>query len=226
MQSLTFVRLEGKLDLCDSQCTFDKLYFSSSFPQAAIQANKHIEYGLMSSWYFHRSICLRHTAMDEPTLSLHIFWLLNTHDEISFCTHTSAQWDHWWLRWPYDNLFFSSWCRKLAKAALLTGSLAESELPTKDVFHPQWLRCFLQEAATFPYLAPDKALCHSTVYCYQRLLPSQMENCLRCSAVQKCALAPANGILIHTIFYFSLWMEKWIVLQRCSRSNEVVHFQW
>lgn len=53
------------------------------------------------------------------------------------------------------------------KAALLTGSLAESGLATKDVFHPQWLRFYLQETATFLYLAPDKALCHSTVYHYQ-----------------------------------------------------------
>lgn len=64
-------------------------------------------------------------------------------------------------------IFFFSCCRKPAKAALLTGSLAESGLATKDVFHPQWLRCYLQKAATFPYLAPDKALCHSTVYHYQ-----------------------------------------------------------
>lgn len=82
--------------------------------------------------------------------------------------HTTAQWAHRRVRRPYDNLFFFFCCRKPAKAALLTGSLAESGLATKDVFHPQWLRRYLQEAATFPYLAPDKALCHSTVYHYQR----------------------------------------------------------
>lgn len=68
----------------------------------------------------------------------------------------------------WQSLFFFGW-RKLAKAALLTDSLAESGLATKDVFHPQWLRCYLQEAATFPYQAPDEALCHSTVYHYQSL---------------------------------------------------------
>lgn len=59
--------------------------------------------------------------------------------------------------------FFFSCCRKLLcwQAPLLN-------LATKDVFHPQWLHCYLQEAATFPYLAPDKALCHSTLYHYQR----------------------------------------------------------
>lgn len=65
-------------------------------------------------------------------------------------------------------IFFSPpSAEKTAKAALLTGSLAESGLVTKDVFHPRWLCCYLQEPATFPYLAPDKALCHSTVYHYQ-----------------------------------------------------------
>lgn len=53
---------------------------------------------------------------------------------------------------------------KTAKAALLTGPHAESGLVTKDVFHPRQLCRYLPEPATFPYLAADKTLCHSTVY--------------------------------------------------------------
>ena len=87
--------------------------------------------------------------------------------EINFCTSHSSTMSPQKSEAAIWQSFFFSCCSKPAKAALLTGSLAESGLATKDVFHPQWLRRYLQEAATFPYLAPDKALCHSTVYHYQ-----------------------------------------------------------
>lgn len=51
--------------------------------------------------------------------------------------------------------FFSCCCRQIAKAALLTGFSAASGKATKDVFHPQWLHCDLQEAATSLSLHPQ-----------------------------------------------------------------------
>lgn len=185
-----FIRLEGKIDSRGSEehlrnCIYLRL---------GVEANKHILY--------------HHLYFTE--VAIYCVWTTK-HNGWTYCyTHLIVtvkycSYAHWHQLLQHNKtaedwaghmtIFFSSCCRKLAKAALLTGSLAESGLPTKDVFHPQWLRRYLQEAATFPYLAPDKALCHSTVYCYQRLLPSRMESCLRCSA-----LSPANGILIHTIF--------------------------
>lgn len=110
--------------------------------------------------------------------------------------------------------FFFPGCRMLARAALLTGSLAESGLATKDVFHFQGLRCYLQEAATFAYLAPDKALCHSTVYHYQSqriqgffLLKwrAVWDSTLHIYSNTELSTIPDNVILTWTIFRFSFW---------------------
>lgn len=104
-------------------------------------------------------------------VTLNSLCLLNTShtpSEINYCTShdsiISPQKSEAAIWQSFFSSSSSSWCGKPAKAALLTGSLAEYGLATKDVFHPQWLRYFLQEASTFPYLASDKALCHSTVY--------------------------------------------------------------